>query len=203
MMGSRTIFNSKNVFLISILVVTITILGVWLFGVGTNNTVFKNSLESITIISVAFFLFITIGLYKGAKLKDNLGKITDKFDSKKIRDQISSIDFGIDGGFENIDLDIDEDGIIGIIATILLWIAASVLILFAIWIFGNLFWMSILIFMAMLYWLFFRALRLIFKNSKRCKGKISISVFYGFGYTILYNFWIYGILIAIRILSKQ
>jgi hypothetical protein len=45
----------------------------------------------------------------------------------------------------------------------------------------------------MLYWIFFRALRLVFKNSNRAKGSLLESIKWGVVYTTLYNFWIYGI----------
>ena len=35
-------------------------------------------------LSSVFSIFISISLYNGTKLKDNIGKITDKFDAKKI-----------------------------------------------------------------------------------------------------------------------
>jgi hypothetical protein len=51
----------------------------------------------------------------------------------------------------------------------------------------------VLTFIAMLYWIFFRALRLVFKNSNKSKGDLIESVKWGLTYTTLYNFWIYGI----------
>ena len=80
----RNLIDSKKIFTISLLSVLITILSVWYYGIGKHATVIENSLISTSILSIAFFLFITINLYNGAKLKDNLGKLTDKFDSKKL-----------------------------------------------------------------------------------------------------------------------
>ena len=67
---------TKSLFVITLVAITLTILGVWLLGVGKEHTIIENSLLSTTILSSAFFLFISIGLYKGVKLKDNIGKIT-------------------------------------------------------------------------------------------------------------------------------
>ena len=80
---TRKIINSKNVFIISLLVIVITILSVWFYGIGKHKTVIENSLISTSILSIAFFLFITISLYNGTKLKDTIGKITDKMTTKK------------------------------------------------------------------------------------------------------------------------
>lgn len=200
-MANRTLFNSKIVFQISVLVIFLTILGVWLFGVGSHNTIFKNSILSTSILSIAFFLFITIGLFKGAKLKDNLGRITDRYDSKKIG-ILKNFDLGLDRiGFLEVGEGI-EGLVAGIFVNIFIWIAVSIFLTFFIWTFSAFFWILILAFMAMLYWIFFRALRFVFKNSAKCKGKIYISIIYGICYTILYNFWIYGIILALHFLNN-
>ena len=80
----RQYLTSKKVFIVTLIVIVLTIMAVWLFELGQHRTLFQNSLLSTTILSVAFFLFLTISLYKGVKLKDNLGKITDKINTKNI-----------------------------------------------------------------------------------------------------------------------
>lgn len=181
--------NTKTVFILSLIVVILAILAVWLFGLGNQRTVYENSILSTSILSASFFLFITIGLYKGIKLKDNLGEITDKINLESLGD--------LPGDLE-VPEDIPDlgDGIGGVILGILAWIAFTIIILVLIWIFSTLLWTMILIFSAILYWIFFRALRLIFKNSKKCERKFGYSVAFGLGYTTLYNFWIYGIILA-------
>jgi len=93
----------------------------------------------------------------------------------------------------------DEFGgmILSIVISILLWIVTAVLLAVLLWLFGQLLVISLVAFAAMLYWIFFRALRLVFKNSKRTKGDLPMSVIYGVFYTFLYNFWIYGILFLV------
>jgi hypothetical protein len=190
-MHKRTILNTKNIFIISIIVIISTVLCVWIYGIGEHQTVIENSFISTSILSITFFLFITIGLYKGVKLKDNLGKITDQFDLKKIEHlkEFSSSE-GIDS--PNI-----GEGIIGVVLSIILWVIVTVVLGYLFFIFGAIVWIAILIFMAMLYWVFFRALRLIFKKGNLCKGDLQKSIFYGISYTILYNFWIYGIIMIV------
>ena len=150
---------------------------------------------STSILSIAFFLFITISLYSGTKLKDNLGKLTDKFDSNKLN---FLKEIKADGGFGHSVLEIGE-GIGGIIISVILWILATVIISYLFFALGTIIWLSVLVFLGMLYWIFFRALRLIFKKSSECSGNFNRSVFYGFTYTILYNFWIYGIILLTKI----
>lgn len=186
----RKLINSKTVFTTTMVVALLTILGIWLFGLGQHRTLFENSILSTSILSTAFFLFLSIGLYQGIKLKDDLGKISDQPPYTTISD-LSDLT-------PNIDLDVTDvdDGIGGMIISFFLWIIVSILLGTIIWLFGTILWAGILIFMAMLYWIFFRALRLVFKNFNKCKGDLAASCMYGLGYTLLYNFWIYGIILS-------
>ncbi|WP_405206522.1 hypothetical protein [Aquimarina sp. LLG6339-5] len=186
--------TTKGIFYITLLVIVITILQVWQFGLEKERTIIENSVLSTTILSVIFFLFITIGLYYGVKLKDNLGKITDRLDYD--REGVSD--------FFNIDTDIPDvgDGCEGIVISILLWILVTIAIGIFLWLFGGVLWSILITFLAMLYWVFFRALRLVFKKSPICKGNLTKSIGYGFSYTLLYNFWIY-IIILIAEFIKQ
>ncbi|RZJ56001.1 MAG: hypothetical protein EOO44_01245 [Flavobacterium sp.] len=187
-MSKYKILNSKNIFLITLIVISLTVLAVWLFGLGSHHTIFENSIVSTTILSLAFFLFITIGLYNGIKIKHNLGKITDHIDRRK--------NIFPESIFIDHDTDVPDvgDGIIGVVLSILLWFVVSLIVSFLFWAFGNMLWIVIITFIAMLYWIFFRALRLVFKKSSVCKGNFFKSLLYGFSFTILYNFWIYMII---------
>jgi len=191
----RRLIDSKKIFTISLISIVITILSVWFYGIGKHKTVIENSLISTSILSIAFFLFIAISLYNGTKLKDGLGKLTDKFDSKKLN---FLKEMNADGGFGHSMPEIGE-GIGGIIMSIILWLLATIIISYLFFALGTIIWLSILVFLGMLYWIFFRALRLIFKKSSECSGNIERSIFYGFTYTILYNFWIYGIILLTKL----
>lgn len=180
--------ETKSVFTISLIVIGLTILAVYFWGLGRHNTFFENSIISTTILSLAFFSFITIGLFYGVKLKDNLGKIIDDF---KTVDTPSTTEIISSGP---MDMHV-SDGIGGIILSILLWIVMAVVLSIALWIFSNVLVIAVLTFIAMLYWIFFRALRLVFKNSNKSKGDLLQSMKWGLAYTVLYNFWIYGIFI--------
>lgn len=183
------ILNSRNIFIITLIVIFLTIITVWLFGLGDDRSFFENSLLSTTILSIAFFLFISVGLFKGIKIRDNLGEITDRFDASKI-DYIkeAAADRSID------DLPDVGEGIFGIVISLILWFIMAIVISYLCWAFGAILWFSVLTFIAMLYWIFFRALRLVFKKSSKCKGHYSNSILYGLSFTILYNFWIYAII---------
>lgn len=192
----RKYLTSKKVFTVTLIVFALTIIAIWLFGLGQHRTLFENSLLSTTILSIAFFLFLTVSLYSGVKLKDDLGKITDKIKKESILD-VSGIDLS---GADVPDIGGDDIG--GILIGILMWIFVSVILVFLIWFFGAILWILVLVFSAMLYWIFFRALRLVFKNSNKCKNDLAISIYYGLIYTILYNFWIYGIILTSHYIIK-
>lgn len=179
----------------TIVVLVLTLLSIWLFGLGQHRTIFENSLLSTTILSIAFFLFLTMGLYNGIKLKDDIGRITDQINSK-VQPKITGR-FNIAPDFPDI-----GEGIVGILMGIVLWILFSIALLLIMWLFSALLWTMVLVFAAMLYWIFFRAVRLVFKNSNKCKGNLPASAAYGVGYTILYNFWIYGIILAAHYLGN-
>jgi len=191
----RTYIKSGSLVTIFLIVTVLTILSVWFYGIGKHQTVIENSLISTSILSIAFFLFISISLYNGTKLKDNIGKITDKFDTKKI-EYLKEITPNNADGFEV------AEGIGGIIISIILWIITTIVISYLFFFLGAIVWLSVLIFLAMLYWIFFRALRLIFKKSAECSGNVEKSIFYGISYTILYNFWIYGIIFLTKYYGK-
>jgi len=193
--NKRTLIDSKKIFIISLITIIITILSVWFYGIGKHKTVIENSLISTSILSIAFFLFIAISLYNGTKLKDNLGKLTDKFDSKKLN---FLKEINADHAFGDSIPEIG-DGIMGIIMSIILWILVTIIISYLFFALGTIIWLSILIFLGMIYWIFFRALRLIFKKSSECCGNVERSILYGLMYTLLYNFWIYGIILLSKI----
>ena len=193
-MSRQKLITTKSVFSVSLLVTVLTILAIWLFGLGQHRTLFQNSLLSTSILSVAFLLFLTIGLYKGIKLKDDIGKITDRIKTENLPDMSMGLD--LPSAIPEV-----GEGLAGIVLGILAWIVFSFLLLVFVWIFGTLMWVMVLAFVAMLYWIFFRALRLVFKRSRKCNGDLKASIAYGLGYTVLYNFWIYGIILSTHYIS--
>lgn len=176
-------------------IIILVILSVWFSGKGSHRSLFQNSMLSTSILAISFFLFISLGLYYGLKLKDNIGNILTKERIKKLSDKTPEIgSFDFDGPALG-------DGIGGIIASIIVWILVSIVLVFLLYFLGIFFWGVILLFAAMLYWIFFRALRLVFKNSRYCKGNLSRSLGFGFFYSFLYISWIYGIIFLANYLN--
>lgn len=191
-MKSKIFLETKFMFYSSIVIILLVILSVWLSGNNSHHTLFQNSILSTSILAISFFLFVSISLYRGVGLKDNLGKIfTKESFSKRMK---STSDFTPD-----IDVSLmDADGIGGIILSILAWIVFTVAALFALYFVGVFFWSILLLLLAILYWIYFRALRLIFKNSKRCKDNLAKSLGFGLFYSTLYISWIYGLIFLIK-----
>ncbi|TXK26417.1 hypothetical protein FVR03_21765 [Pontibacter qinzhouensis] len=177
--------SSRTVFLISLLVVALTVVGVYVLGLQQHRPLLQNALLETSTLAIFFFVFITAGLYWGVKLKDNLGNFSNRLWIPDKKHFIGSAEFteGIATAGE---------GCGGVFAAIAAWVVVAVAAILAIWLLSNM----LLIFIALLYWLFFRALRLVFKNSRSCKGNIGKSMATGFYYTLLYTSWIYGIVLA-------
>ncbi|WP_162903196.1 hypothetical protein [Taibaiella koreensis] len=170
---------TKPLFLNTIFVAVVTTLAVWLLGLGSHRTLFVNSLLSVSLLSFFFLLFLVSGLYRGVKLKDDMGKVLDRY---RPVDLSSGLNLGDGCSF-------DGEGILA-------WIGAAIAAIVLIWILGSVLWLLILVFAAMLYWIFFRALRLVFRKGPLCRGNLPRSLLYGLYYTVLYNCWIYGIILG-------
>ncbi|WP_198075039.1 hypothetical protein [Hymenobacter negativus] len=194
---SYHLLSAGNVALVSGVVVVLTTVAVWLFGLGQHRSLFANSLISTTILFAGFFLFTTVGLFHGVKLRDDVGRLTDRINRKHFP--------GSDGIVSNLnlpDFDIgDSHGILGFLAAVLVAVLGAIVAVFVIWLVGALLWTGILIFAAMLYWVFFRALRLVFKNSNRCRGRWAASIGQGLWHASLYTVWVYAIIYAAHYLG--
>lgn len=166
------------------------ILIVYLTGLNNHRSFYLNSLFSTTIISVVFLVFIATGLYRGWKLKDTLGDFRKKINPGKPPEyRIMDVDPS--------DLaDAGEGGPVGIVVSFLLWLVVALLGSFLLWLAGGVIWAVVLLLAGLLYWIVFRAFRLVFKNAPRCKGNISRSIAFALFYTVLYNFWIYLVVIG-------
>ncbi len=187
--------ETKYLFYSTLAVIPVVIISVWLSGNGDHRSLFQNSIVSTSILAGAFFLFITLGLYYGLKLKDNVGSILNSERIKKYTDKTPSID-----GFD-FDPPVVGDGIGGAILSIIVWILFSIVLIFLSYFLGLFFWSALLVLAAMLYWIFFRAIRLVFKNSGKCKGNMIKSLGFGAFYSFLYVSWIYAIIFLINYIN--
>ncbi|WP_278353219.1 hypothetical protein [Chryseobacterium gleum] len=191
----KSFIETKYLFFSTLAIIAIVIVSVWLAGKANHRSLFQNSILSTSILAGGFFLFITLGLYSGLKLKDNVGNILNKERLQRYTDKTPQ--------FEVFDIDLPDagDGIGGAILSILLWIIFSILLIFLSYFLGLFFWTAILLLISILYWVFFRALRLVFRNSGKCKGNLLKSLGFGLFYSFLYIAWMYGIIFLIKYLN--
>jgi hypothetical protein len=166
--NSRLI-NSETVFYFTLIVAGSIMLIVYITGLVDHRSLYLNSLITTTILSFIFFCFITTGLYKGWKLKDTLGKLTNYFSKlKKPKNP--------DTGSADFDIGDIGDGIEGCIFAIILWIIVGIFGTIILWAIGAFFWGMILVLAGILYWVIFRAYRLILKNGAACKNNAIIFI---------------------------
>ena len=191
-MKRANLINSKTVFVSTIIVVPISILIVYFSGINEHRSLYLNSLLSTSILSIVFLTFITTGLYNGWKLKDSLGNILHKFNLLKKPENttldVTGMDFNI----------IEADGIEGCLISIVIWIIMALFGSFIFWAIGAFIWGPIVLLAAILYWIIFRAFRLIFTNSAKCQGQLLKSFSVALLFTFLYNCWIYAVIFGIH-----
>ena len=191
-----SLINAKTVFISTLIVVPTVALLVYFTGLNAHRSLYLNSLISTSILVAVFFVFITTGLYNGWKLKDGLGNFLKKFRLWKKPESFSMGSSGLD--FSGLELDVE-----GCFFTVLAWIVVAFLGAFLLFWIGAFLWGTILVTGGILYWIIFRAFRLIFRNSIRCKGDLQRSAGIALLYTFLYNCWIYGIILGTHFLMAD
>lgn len=176
--------TSKSAFTVTLIVIVLTFIIVWLQGLHLERSVLRNTALSTGILSTFLFSFMAVGLYRGYKLKDNLGDITDRF---KLNTDGINTDW-----FPSLPVDgeLVGDGCGEIILSILVWIGFTILLGIIFFIFGTVIWFSILLLLAILYWVFFRGLRFVFKKSPKCQGDFLLSIKYAGLYTFFATLWL-------------
>ncbi|OIQ23584.1 MAG: hypothetical protein BM549_03195 [Lacinutrix sp. MedPE-SW] len=178
----KTYLKGKSVFVVSLIVILITIISVYINGEHHARTVTANFYYSLTIIGCALFLFMAYGLYYGVKLIDNF----PDFKNFKIGRYINS-----SGEAPNVPFIDASDGIGGLVISIIAWIGMTILAFVFLILLEFAFWLSIFIIIMLLYWLFFRALKLVFSKAPKTKGNIGLSLSYALAYTSLYLGWLF------------
>lgn len=114
-------------------IILLVIICVWISGQSSHRSLFQNSIISTSILGTAFLLFISLGLYYGLKLKDNIGHVLTKENIKKLSDKTPEIgNFDFDGPALG-------DGIGGIIVSIIAWLIFSIVLVFLLYFLGVFF----------------------------------------------------------------
>ena len=185
MKASKTYLKGKSVFVVSAIVIAVTSLTVYFTGIHYHRSVNDNLLISLSIIAIVLFVFMTYGLFKGIGLVNNFPKFK-KFKSGEMIDlpmgknSVSGVDVG--------------DGIEGLLISIVSWILLTIAFVIFLVFLEAVLWLSIFVILAMLYWVFFRALKLVFSKAEITQVHFFKSMAFALGYTLLYTGWIFAII---------
>lgn len=167
----------------------IVVLLVFLIG---KKSLFVELELSLALIALVLFVFLTIGLYYGARLKWE--PLYGETDSGPARDDArSSCLDGWTWTDPGIDVDLDEGclgAVISVLAGLLLLIVLSGLLF---WLLPFL-WAGILVILTGVFWVLNRALRVVFARSRECQGNLPKSLGYALVYTIGYTGWLFVLL---------
>lgn len=179
---STYLVSSKILFFVLMIIAVLAILFVWLFNLGKHNTLFENTFTSTWIISTVLFQFLFYGLYRGFKMKEDLGVVIKKPTFEALPYDVS----GLLGGEMSV------------IEAVFVFIISIPVLIVLIVNFAIFFWTAILIFMAIFYWVFYRAIKFAFRQSAVCKGNIGKSLFYSLLFTLTYTLWFFVIIIGVH-----
>lgn len=170
------------------------------------------------IVAAALFGFLAAALYKGVHVQRSP---TDRPVWRSLRNRFKRPE--ISGGdvmdaasvvadvASNIDLsDIDlpdlsdgGDDLVGCLFSIVLWVAVAALIIILLPIVIELVWAVAFIVIAGLYWIFYRALRVVFWQSHKCRGNRLRSAGYAGFYTLLYIGWLFVVVLMVKALTVK
>jgi hypothetical protein len=189
LLDRRLLLNGRTVALISFVVIIVILILVFL---SFKRSIYDELEITIGIIGLALFIFLTYELYNGANI---IGR--------PIFPKLKKVDFS------NLDLITDlpdigiDDGILGIIGAIIAWVAFTIIIFVLLTFVFTVLWSAILILAFALYFLFFRALRIVFLKSSLCKNNLIMSLKYSLLYSVLYTCWILGIIMISKYFSTR
>lgn len=187
--------NAKTVIAATIMIVPMLTLLIYISGLQQHRSLYLNSLLSTTVVSIIFFCFISTGLYRGWTIQDDAASIDHYFSLwRKPRE------YGAD--LTNVDLSVEEGGVEGCIVSLVVWIVVGLFGAIIFWLLGAIVWGTVLAIAAMLYWIFLRAYRLIFGHAGRCRAQLGRSLATALLFTILYNCWIYAIILGTHYLRS-
>ncbi len=176
------LLNTRFLFFASLIIAGLTILFVWLFGLGKHRTLFENTFFSTVILTTILFQFLFIGLYNGFRLKENLGRIFKRPTFEKPDSEFLIFDFTFSSELE---------------AFFVLILSIPILI-FLILNLAIFLWAAILLFIAILYWIVYRAIKFVLRKSVKCKNNSLKSLAYSFLFTLLYSVWFYVIIFGVH-----
>lgn len=193
------LWSVRAIVLISIPVVAITALLVFYFSASSFVT---EAGITVGIISLGLFLFLAVGLYHGVRLKEQ------PTDEEPAALDVGAIDPTIMAlpvmDLPKLDLDIPDIGdsgndLVGCLVSIVLWLVVSIVLMVLFWLLVQVLSLILPWVLLALYWVFYRALKLVFAKASVCRGQLLPSLGYAFLYTALYTGWLFLLLGALQV----
>lgn len=184
------LLSIRTVMLISAPVVVLLTLTV--FWISTRSF-FAELQFTLLCIAAVLFLFLASGLYKGVRIKREAAKNWSHTRSGALRSRVSFSD--LLQGFGHIDLgsvDLGDDPMSGCI-TAIVWFIISIVVLLLLALLVQAAWIVLVVLLVQLYWVFYRALRIVFLRSRCCKDNVWLSLRTATIYTALYTGWIFAL----------
>ncbi len=193
-MARPILISSKLLFISFLITIAVTSLTVFFTGLDIKRSIYENTFITLTILSGSFFCFLTAGLYYGIKMKQTM--------KVKLNNEVKVSTVPAEAPDMNFDVPEMGDGIEGALLSLLFWVAVTFGTVAFLFFFETILYGGFIVIVAALYWIFYRALRLVLKQSILCKGDLTAAVKTGFIYTLLYSGWIYLIVYGFYILKK-
>ncbi len=190
--GAQTrgpIWNGRIVAAISAAVALVVACVVFLVG---RDSVYDKLGTTVAIIALALLAFLWYGLYSGATLF-----------GEPVASGIRTLDIASgDVGTRLPDIDF-RAGVSGMIASFMQWMLMTILLLVLITFVATILWSTLLFLVFVMYWLFFRAMRLVFLKSSVCRGNLILSFQYASFYAVLYTGWIFALVYVSEQLARR
>lgn len=175
---------------------------------------------TLYIVAAVLFAFLAVALYRGVRVQRSRADRPswrsllrrNKHEQPLITTDdaldVASVAADVIGSIDVKDIDLPDlsdsgDDLVGCLLAIVLWIGVTLLIIVLLPILIDLVWAVAFIVIAVLYWIFYRALRVVFIRSRQCRGNLPRSLGYAAFYTLLYTGWLFVVLLIVRTLAVK
>jgi lysylphosphatidylglycerol synthetase-like protein (DUF2156 family) len=153
----------------------------------------------LATISACLMLFLTWGLYAGARVKRETQQSATFSPPELKSDEV------VDGWHNAADVpmpDLDE-GCLGAIAVLVLWLVITLFLIGLLAPLLNVFLAVFAIVLSAVFWVFYRALRVTLVRGRRCRGNLLSSIGYAAFSTFLYTGWLFAIVRGAGLLAER
>ena len=179
------VWSASSIALAGGLAAVVASVSVFLLG---HKSFFVETEISLAIVAVGLFVFLAVGLYRGARVS------LERLDMRP--ETLPEVpDLGL------FDL-VGGDDPVSFILSIVFSIVVSILLALLAWLLLSMLWGLLIVAALAVFWVFNRALRQVFARSRQCQGKLGPSLGYALLYTSLYTGWLFVLAWIIHRIAK-